>query len=100
RELLTPVYGWFTEGFDALDFDTAKKLLDEPSALESSFLCDSVLSHGVCIPCALLQEHGIVALKTVEKTTNGERGIERQPDLGFGSCLLQSAEIGQSRSHP
>jgi len=28
-ELLAPVYGWFTEGFDALDLKEAKALLDE-----------------------------------------------------------------------
>jgi len=29
RELLAPVYGWFTEGFDTLDLKEAKPLLDE-----------------------------------------------------------------------
>lgn len=29
RELLAPVYGWFTEGFDTLDLEEAKALLDE-----------------------------------------------------------------------
>jgi class 3 adenylate cyclase/predicted ATPase len=29
RELLAPVYGWFTEGFDAPDLKEAKALLDE-----------------------------------------------------------------------
>jgi len=29
RELLAPVYGWFTEGFDTLDLKEAKVLLDE-----------------------------------------------------------------------
>lgn len=29
RELLAPVYGWFTEGFDTLDLRDAKALLDE-----------------------------------------------------------------------
>ena len=28
RELLAPVYGWFSEGFDTLDLKEAKKLLD------------------------------------------------------------------------
>ena len=27
--LLTPIYGWFTEGFDMLDLKNAKTLLDE-----------------------------------------------------------------------
>jgi len=29
RALLTPVYGWFTEGFDTRDLKEAKMLLDE-----------------------------------------------------------------------
>ena len=29
RELLAPVYGWFTEGFDTLDLREAKTLLDK-----------------------------------------------------------------------
>jgi len=28
-ELLAPVYGWFTEGFDTLDLKEAKALLDD-----------------------------------------------------------------------
>jgi predicted ATPase len=29
RELLAPVYGWFTKGFDTLDLKEAKALLDD-----------------------------------------------------------------------
>ena len=29
RDLLAPVYGWFTEGFDTRDLKEAKALLDE-----------------------------------------------------------------------
>ena len=29
RELLVPIYGWFTEGFDTLDLQEAKALLKE-----------------------------------------------------------------------
>ena len=29
RELIAPVYGWFTQGFDTLDLKDAKALLDE-----------------------------------------------------------------------
>ena len=32
HELLAPVYGWFTEGFDTLDLKEAKALLDELSS--------------------------------------------------------------------
>jgi len=29
RDLLAPVYGWFTEGFDTLDLREAKALLEQ-----------------------------------------------------------------------
>ena len=29
RDLLAPLYGWFTEGFDTTDLKEAKALLDE-----------------------------------------------------------------------
>jgi predicted ATPase len=32
RQLLAPVYGWFTEGFDTLDLKEAKTLLDQLNA--------------------------------------------------------------------
>jgi predicted ATPase len=32
RELLAPVYGWFTEGFDTRDQKEAKALLEELAA--------------------------------------------------------------------
>jgi len=32
RDLLGPVYGWFTEGFDTPDLKEAKALLDELEA--------------------------------------------------------------------
>jgi predicted ATPase len=32
RELLAPVYGWFTEGFDTRDLKEAKALLDALSS--------------------------------------------------------------------
>jgi class 3 adenylate cyclase len=32
RDLLAPIYGWFTEGFDTLDLKEAKNLLDELSS--------------------------------------------------------------------
>jgi predicted ATPase len=33
RELLAPVYGWFTEGFDTRDLKEAKALLDNLAKL-------------------------------------------------------------------
>ena len=32
HDLLAPIYGWFTEGFDTLDLKEAKVLLDELSS--------------------------------------------------------------------
>ena len=32
RDLLAPVYGWFTEGFETLDLKEARVLLDELAA--------------------------------------------------------------------
>jgi predicted ATPase len=32
RDLLAPIYGWFTEGFDTLDLKEAKNLIDELSS--------------------------------------------------------------------
>jgi predicted ATPase len=32
RDLLAPIYGWFTEGFDTPDLKQAKALLDELAA--------------------------------------------------------------------
>ena len=32
RDLLAPIYGWFTEGFDTADLRTARALLDELAA--------------------------------------------------------------------
>ncbi len=32
RDLLAPVYGWFTEGFDTINLKEAKALLDELQA--------------------------------------------------------------------
>jgi hypothetical protein len=44
RDLLAPVYGWFTEGFDTADLKEAKALLDEMSANSSLAIDDSVAS--------------------------------------------------------
>ena len=46
RELLAPVYGWFTEGFNTLDLKQAKALLDE--------LHSGMMAHIVAIECRLL----------------------------------------------
>jgi len=35
QELLAPIYGWFTEGFDTRDLKDAKALLDELSGVQA-----------------------------------------------------------------
>ena len=35
RELLAPVYGWFTEGFETRDLKEAEALLEELGSLQS-----------------------------------------------------------------
>jgi predicted ATPase len=44
RDLLAPVYGWFTEGFDTSDLQEAKALLDELSANSNHESDDGVAS--------------------------------------------------------
>ena len=39
RDLLTTVYGWFTEGFDALDLREAEALLEELSSRARPRFC-------------------------------------------------------------
>jgi predicted ATPase len=38
HDLLAPIYGWFTEGFDTLDLKDARALLDELSASSTALL--------------------------------------------------------------
>jgi hypothetical protein len=47
RELLAPVYGWFTEGFDMLDPKEAKSLLDV-FGVSLLFLSTKVVTVGCC----------------------------------------------------
>ena len=44
RDLLAPVYGWFTEGFGTKDLMEARALLDELSADQSPGMGDGVAS--------------------------------------------------------
>jgi predicted ATPase len=37
RDLLAPIYGWFTEGFDTADLTEAKALLEEPAEATGHF---------------------------------------------------------------
>jgi len=50
HELLAPIYGWFTEGFDTLDLKEAKALLedlaDAPASPGSGGLAASIVNEG------------------------------------------------------
>ena len=61
RELLAPVYGWFTEGFDTLDLKEAKALLDELAAwsAHSSGTSASSVAH----PLVTWTKRRVVALR-------------------------------------
>ena len=37
RELLAPIYGWFTEGFDTTDLQEARALLEELISCQEDF---------------------------------------------------------------
>ena len=42
RDLLAPIYGWFTEGFDTLDLKQAKALLDDLAAMRAPVVDTSI----------------------------------------------------------
>jgi hypothetical protein len=65
RDLLAPVYGWFTEGFYTVDLKVAKALLEEcPS--EAIFLRHSGISHSISLDKA-------VATCSFQGTANASR---------------------------
>jgi hypothetical protein len=56
RDLLAPVYGWFTEGFDTRDLKEAKALLDELKW--AACLCSCSWSTALCSGRAAMRRHG------------------------------------------
>jgi predicted ATPase len=54
RELLAPVYGWFTEGFDTRDLKEAKALLNELAVLGGL----SVIDPTICRHASLVSRTG------------------------------------------
>jgi predicted ATPase len=59
RELLAPVFGSFTEGFDTLDLKQAKALLDE-------------LAYGVACGCEGSMEGQLLALRVISRARNNQ----------------------------
>ena len=45
RNMLSEIYGWFTEGFDTVDLQKAKALLEELSCDASAILDQEVIEH-------------------------------------------------------
>jgi hypothetical protein len=101
RELLAPVYGWFTEGFDTLDLQEAKALLEELCGLRcgqskaASFDARSVRS-----PCrtfasfaATMARHCAGQCRNRRGNRNevravGEAKAQEQSRTGFGGCRI------------
>jgi hypothetical protein len=52
RDLLAPIYGWFTEGFNTADLQEAKVLLDELEG-ESRGVCHAAVTGRPILPQAL-----------------------------------------------
>jgi predicted ATPase len=53
RDLFAPVYGWFTEGFDTLDLQEAKALLEELAAYRSIGEHDQAASSVLLRPATM-----------------------------------------------
>ena len=58
RELLAPVYGWFSEGFDTRDLKEAKALLEELASVKAPQAC---LTHAPRLPLASRVRQRIIA---------------------------------------
>ena len=70
RELLAPVYGWFTEGFDTLDLKEAKALLENWLIIERRgplivlFLREELMATGD-VPSLYERLGGVYSIATV-----------------------------------
>ena len=74
RELLSPVYGWFTEGFDTLDLKEAKALLSWPlESTERSFFRHARFAQAleeplvVCHPCRIVGQRQLLLSQLADR---------------------------------
>jgi hypothetical protein len=85
HELLAPVYGWFTEGFDTRDLKEAKALLEE-LARNGAALATSGMSLGpATMPLA-------AGASGEEADQSGRRGDRRATSEDAKACAAQCAE--------
>ncbi len=52
RDLLAPIYGWFTEGFDTADLKDAKALLDELGEIPGRSAARNLIAAAAGVGCA------------------------------------------------
>ena len=71
RELLAPVYGWFTEGFDTLDLKEAKALLDGLAPYRASRCPGRSMSTTMLASSSATTTVGRSAISTFEDEPGG-----------------------------
>ena len=94
RELLAPVYGWFTEGFDTRDLKEAKALLEELSPYEPRLplACPGRGEHCGVAPKRLGRDHsGIIGGAACGPTRSSACGVRR--------CGHHSGEWAAAAAH-
>jgi predicted ATPase len=74
RDLLAPVYAWFTEGFDTADLKEAKTLLDKLT--EPAIAAEGMNNRRSAAPPGL-SDDGRALLRTESSTAGRPRGIAR-----------------------
>src|SRR5438046_4636391 len=84
RELLAPVYRWFTEGFDTTDLKNARALLDELARAGDRHLPNSVRMSAPWLTRPPVGQDGAQGA-TLEPAGSGPRGIGQ---IGAGRKLM------------
>jgi hypothetical protein len=90
RELLAPVYGWFTEGFDTRDLKDAKALLEEPAAYRVPFKIQGAHAPKARTPVVRTAPASVRTKGTLVSGRLSEGLVDTFPDRlrGFGRNLL------------
>jgi predicted ATPase len=96
RELLAPVYGWFTEGFDTRDLTEAKALLEQLAALVRSSFRQSRLAHALNEVLSLSQKCLALALCASAVSRNRESRVKRESGFRCQARLIDMTNKGKS----
>ena len=64
HELLAPIYGWFTEGFDTADLQEAKALLDELAASGTNATRRTFFSRRIQVTAPHASRQGLLGVYT------------------------------------